>query len=65
MKKHADFESKFSFQTISSAEQLEILHYAESNKDQDIDIIIEAFQKDGRLGLQKLHDKTMKDKGGK
>ena len=64
-KKHADFESKFAGKTISDAEKLEILQYAETNQKEKPDAIITAYKADGRSGLQKLHDQNNSGKGGK
>lgn len=64
MKKHANLESKFSEQTISDAEKLEILQHLESN-DEQADDVIATYKEEGRSGLQKLHDKNPNGKGGK
>ncbi|GGI45789.1 hypothetical protein GCM10008018_13880 [Paenibacillus marchantiophytorum] len=65
IKKHANLEKKFAGKTISDAEKLEILQQVETNPDLVSDDIIATFKEEGRSGLQKLHDKNSKGKGGK
>ncbi|UKS24776.1 hypothetical protein LOZ80_24615 [Paenibacillus sp. HWE-109] len=65
IKKHANLEKKFTGKTISDAEKLEILQQVETNPDLASDDIIAAYEEEGRSGLQKIHDKSPKGKGGK